>query len=322
MPIHALATTRRRFLLGSAATVMAAARGAAALEEDPLEWALLSDTHISGNRNTERSGVRMAENLERAIDQILSGPTRPAAVLINGDAAYLTGSHDDYATLADMLRRFSSKEVPLHLTLGNHDRRESAWAGLAQYAQPAPAPLADRQASIVETPHANWFLLDSLDRVNRTPGELGERQRHWLAKALDARKEKPAIVVAHHNLSEIERVRHEEKTILAPADRLLPVPGLKDTSLTLDLLVSRPHVVAYVCGHTHQWNIREWRGIQLINLPTTAYTFLPADPTGWVRCRSTANGLTLELVAFNEKHPMHGRPIKLEWKRGPGKSEA
>ena len=31
----------------------------------------------------------------------------------------------------------------------------------------------DRQVAVIETPHANWFVLDSLDQTNVTPGKLG-----------------------------------------------------------------------------------------------------------------------------------------------------
>ena len=52
---------------------------------------------------------------------------------------------------------------------------------------------------LVEGPRANWFLLDSLDEPNKTPGVLGDKQVAWLGQALDARANKPAILVAHHN---------------------------------------------------------------------------------------------------------------------------
>ena len=46
---------------------------------------------------------------------------------------------------------------------------------------------------------ANWFVLDSLDRTNSTPGVLGEAQLRWLESALDAHAGKPALVMVHHN---------------------------------------------------------------------------------------------------------------------------
>ena len=86
----------------------------------------------------------------------------------------------------------------MHLVLGNHDQRENFWAAFPE-AKPA-LPAADRHAAVVETPLANWFLLDSLYKTNVTPGLLGAAQLQWLAKALDAHADKPALLVAHHNL--------------------------------------------------------------------------------------------------------------------------
>ncbi|MGB7933682.1 MAG: hypothetical protein WCH04_15950, partial [Gammaproteobacteria bacterium] len=53
-------------------------------------------------------------------------------------------------------------------------------------------PVIDKHVSILETPRANWFLLDSLQRTNDLLGRLGEVQLQWLAKALDARADRPA----------------------------------------------------------------------------------------------------------------------------------
>ncbi|MEI9897932.1 MAG: metallophosphoesterase [Chthoniobacter sp.] len=103
---------------------------------------------------------------------------------------------------------------------------------------PAP-PLASRRVSIVEAGHANWFMLDSLDVTNQTPGRLGDEQRAWLAKALDARADKPALVMVHHN------------PVFADGNKT----GLLDTAELIAILAPRRHVKALLFGHTHTWRL-------------------------------------------------------------------
>src|SRR5436309_14463130 len=110
--------------------------------------------------------------------------------------------------------------------LGNHDNRERFWEGLGDQDEKVQRPVADRQVGVVEGRHANWFLLDSLMETAKTPGVLGERQLDWLATALDARADKPAIVVAHHNPIEIGH----------------PVAGLTDSPALFEVMKARKHV--------------------------------------------------------------------------------
>ena len=64
----------------------------------------------------------------------------------------------------------------------------------------APRPLADHNVALIETPRANWFVLDSLEKTLSTPGLLGKSQLAWLARTLDEHPDKPALVMVHHNL--------------------------------------------------------------------------------------------------------------------------
>lgn len=314
MPIHLLPVDRRRFLTGTASAVAAAAcRLGFASEREEDEWVLLSDVHISGDLKTSRLGVRMADRFAEAAEMVRR--ISPSRILIDGDCAYLYGEPKDYRGLADILGKLEAAGAPIHATLGNHDDRDAFSAGIGDRLAGEKSPLTTNRVSVLETPRANWFLLDSLGKVGQTPGILGETQRKWLARELDARADKPAVIVAHHNLSAVEDVRRDARTIVPCADRLLGVPGLSDTRLLLDVLVPREHVVAYLCGHTHQWNVREYRGIALVNLPTTVWTFLPADPTGFVRCRIGEEGMRFELVCFDPKHPSHGQHCLIGWKR-------
>src|SRR5262249_5818932 len=161
-------------------------------------------------------------------------------------------------------------------------------------------PLADRNVAIVRTARANFFLLDSLDVVDVTPGRLGEAQIAWLARHLDLNANKPAIVCVHHNLN---------------GDKALN--GLIDTKALLAVLEPRKQVKAYVFGHSHVWSVKEHAsGIHLVNLPAIGYPFAPTQPTGWVHCTLSKNGATLKLFSLDPQHAADGQTVDLKWRAG------
>jgi 3',5'-cyclic AMP phosphodiesterase CpdA len=218
-------------------------------------------------------------------------------VLLNGDCALGTGLPGDYATFAGLMKPLSAAGIPFHVTLGNHDHRDNLRAGMTG-AGGGKGPLESKQVGIVPGARANWFLLDSLDGLGA--GKLGEEQRKWLADALDAKKDRPALVMVHHN-----------PQIAVDGAK---VSGLTDTQELYDLLTPRKHVKALVFGHTHHWELQQREGLHLINLPAIAYPFRAGDPTGWVDFKLTPQGASLELRALDANHPAHGKVSELKWR--------
>jgi 3',5'-cyclic AMP phosphodiesterase CpdA len=223
----------------------------------------------------------------------------PAGVFVNGDCAYLKGERADYAALVGLLSPVRAGGMPIHLLLGNHDDRDHFRKSVRQVASVDTA-VRDRHVALVRSPRANWYLLDSLDQVNVTPGLLGEAQLAWLAKALDANRDRPAIVVGHHNLEQ-----GEVKT------------GLKDGRKLLEVMEPRRHVKAYIYGHTHRWQREQTeRGLHVINLPPVAYPFEAPRPSGWVDARLEAEGIRLELRCVDPGHQLQGEVVELKWRAG------
>jgi 3',5'-cyclic-AMP phosphodiesterase len=302
MPLHLTPHSRREFLrrslLASAGLLTIPALRAAATGADPHRFALLSDTHIAADPTTIMREVHLVDHLRAVVDEVGKLTAPPAGLFINGDCALTRGLAGDYATLTETLKPIAAAGVPMHMTMGNHDDREVFWTAL-NGAKAVPAAVASKHVSVVESPRANWFLLDSLDVVNQTPGVLGEEQRGWLAKALDARAEKPALVMLHHNPNN-------------PAD--VKKTGLGDTAELLALLLPRKHVKAVFFGHTHVWRQFEQDGLHMINLPPVAYVFKPEIPSGWVDCQLREGGAALTLRAHDAEHPAHGKSLELNWR--------
>ena len=250
MPFHLPPVSRRDFLRRAlvAGTGLLTLPTLRAAGTDPDRWALLSDTHIAADSATVSRDVNMADHLRATLAEVRALTTPPVGVFVNGDCSLLRGLADDYTKFAELFAPIREAGLPIHLTLGNHDDREVFWTAL-QNSKPAAPPLASKHVSVVEGARANWFLLDSLDVTNQTPGRLGDEQRAWLAKALDAKADKPALVMVHHN-----------PVSAAPGKKA----ALLDADDLLALVVQRRHVKAIFFGHTHTWHITEQDGLHLV----------------------------------------------------------
>jgi len=302
MPFHLAPQSRREFLrrsmLAGAGLLTISSLRAAVNGADPDRWALLSDTHISEDPAAISREVHLVDHLRAVIAEIGSLSTPPVGAFVNGDCSLDRGLAGDYAVFTEQLKPLVAGGVPLHMTLGNHDDREVFWNSLLG-SKPLELPVASKHVSIVEGARANWFLLDSLEVTKQTPGRLGDEQRAWLAKALDSRPDKPALVMLHHNPVSPD-----------PAKKT----GLLDTPELLEVLLPRRQVKAVFFGHTHVWRQSEQEGLHLINLPAVAYPFNPAELTGWVDCKLREGGATLDPRAHDRQHPMHGKVVELVWR--------
>jgi hypothetical protein len=301
MPIHLPPISRRQFLIRS----LAAGAGlaitpqlrAATRRTDPDSWVLFSDIHLAADRTLMARGINMADHFTSVSNEVLALPKRPAGVFITGDCAYNNGEKGDYALISKLLEPIRQDEMPVHLALGNHDHRERFWEAL-QEEKAAQRPLADKQATLLRTKRANWFVLDSLEATLSTPGLLGPEQLDWLAKTLDANPDLPALILIHHNPGKVGNVS-----------------GLKDTDAFFDVVRPRKQVKAYLYGHTHHWSVaQDPSGIHLINLPPVAYLFKEGDPFGWVHATLQQNGMRLELRCLDTAHKEHGKVVNLKWR--------
>ena len=301
MPVYLPQLSRREFLkraaLAGAALALSPSVFAklSAKPRDPDTFFFLSDTHIAADAATILSDVNMTDHLTATVREIMAWPVAPAAIIISGDLAFKRGLPGDYAAFGKLIQPLRVL-APIHLLLGNHDERENFWKAFPLDAT-LSAAVPQKQVSIFSSARVHCVLLDSLDITARSPGRLGEAQLKWLALELAVLADKPVIVVCHHHLNLMS--------------------GLLDTTALAEELVNHPQVKSFIHGHTHDWNVSTYdQGLQIVNLPPTAYVFKSGRPSGWVRAKLAADGAEFELRCLNLKHPEHAQITKVLWRKG------
>ena len=258
---------------------------------DYAGWALISDTHIHASDSEEYRGFNMARNLQKTVADVLKARVRH--VLVNGDLARLVGNVDDYKRFASHTAPLRDRRIPMHLTLGNHDHRDhflETVKGVKRYES-----VSGKYSGALLDSGYQWLFLDSLDKVNVTPGLLGDAQRTWIERQLDAHPHRPAVLFVHHN---------PENT----------GGGLQDTDALLKILRPRPQAKAVFFGHAHTWRRWEADGIHFVSLPAVGYTFSDKQPVGWVHAQPRDEGMQLVLRSLDGKHPQHGKKTFLAWR--------
>ena len=197
-----------------------------------LTIAQITDLHITTDRDPVNRR-RNAERLRAVLAAIHELRPRPAAILASGDLTDI-GEPDEYAALADIL---ATVEIPLHLTVGNHDRRTPFLAVFGgRHAQTDPDGFVQYAVDIGEL---RVIICDSLDE-GAADGGFCERRAAWLAGVLDAAPERPTIVAIHH------------PPIPSGIQWMDPDPR-SDWIVRLEgALAHREQVKAVVCGHLHR----------------------------------------------------------------------
>jgi 3',5'-cyclic AMP phosphodiesterase CpdA len=207
----------------------------------------------------------------------------PKRAIVTGDYAISWGNHADYKMLHESISRLSKAGMSCRFAMGNHDTRRPFMDEF-----PHARELADQEAKslgkyvyVYETALANWFFLDSLHEGDRNLGVLGEAQLKWLAEALDARRDKPALVIGHHNPS----LRSD----------------LRDTAAFYEVIVPRKQVKAYIYGHTHCWGLAKHEGIHLVNVPTVSAWKDAEQPRGFLTADLHSNRMAVTLHTVGRK---------------------
>src|SRR5262245_33487590 len=127
MPVHLPPLSRRQFL-GTVAAALGALVVSPAFgrddKTDPHRLALLSDSHIPDSPDTVNKDWNMTDNLKKVVGEVTGLDPKPAAVLVNGDLSYKTGTAEEYKAFGKLIEPLREAGLALQLGLGNHDNRD------------------------------------------------------------------------------------------------------------------------------------------------------------------------------------------------------
>ena len=300
--------SRRHFIGGTTALALSPTLRSFAADEKTETWAFLSDTHIHADPAfVSRNETNLADNLKRVVAEVMAEKESLNGILVDGDCAFNAGLPGDYKLFAEIIAPLMEANLPIHMTMGNHDDRGpffDVFSGLKS----AKPPVESKHVGFFESSLVNFVFLDSLRFVNKTEGEFGEQQLAWLTKVLDENPDKPTLLIGHH----YPQVFRED---VIPSDKPIKISGLVDSEPFLELIGTRPQAKAYVYGHSHTWGVKSDEvGFHQINLPPTSYVFDVKRPNGWVKAKISETGMELELSALDKAHPEHAKVQKLAWR--------
>lgn len=204
---------------------------------DPDLVAIFSDAHLS-----DADSSQQVRRFKMCVEKVLAMNPRPANLLIYGDVALDRGNVEDYLKFKSLIQPIEKAGIHWEVTMGNHDRLQNYRQVFPERFQEKPL-VEDRCVHIVETPKADFILLDSYLK-NEVRGEIDPTQRAWLDETVKKRSDKPFFVGCHH--------------------------PLRETKIE-NVLKQSPSFAAYLHGHNHCWTNAAKQDVPTICFPSTGH---------------------------------------------------
>lgn len=214
-----------------------------------LKFVVMSDLHLMPEGElsmTLDTGVR----LEQAIDAVIERHGDADFCILAGDLADL-GQPAAYQYLKTIIARLP---IPVHITLGNHDRRPAFIDVFGTEFLDAETGKVDK---VIDIKGYRIILLDSSE-PGRVDGVLEDDQIDWLHARLAEALDRPVIVVLHHNAN-VLHIRSDDIRLLEP-------------DAFIGALKTHPDVRQVIAGHVHVTSTATWRGLAFTTLAGGHYS--------------------------------------------------
>src|SRR5204863_8941515 len=125
--------------------------------EKPVRFALLSDTNIPADAENQYRGFFPSQNLKKIVPEVAA--SRPEGVIIDGDAARLTGEVADYEAFKHLLAPLAG-QTPVYIGLGNHDDRDHFFK-VFDNPSGTRQKIAGKHVLVIERSSLRFIILDS-----------------------------------------------------------------------------------------------------------------------------------------------------------------
>ncbi|KQN77201.1 metallophosphoesterase [Devosia sp. BK] len=207
-----------------------------------LKFIVLSDLHVMPEGELSMT-LDTGARLEQAVQTIAARYHTVDFCVLAGDLTDL-GQPAAYERLKSLIDRI---DIPVHLTLGNHDDRETF---LSVFGEEYVAETGKIDKAF-DAKGYRIILLDSSE-PGRVDGVLTKVQIAWLKARLAEALDRPVIVILHHNANALHinsddiRIRDAEPFIAA--------------------LKTHPDIRQVIAGHVHLTSTALWRGIPFTTL--------------------------------------------------------
>lgn len=195
----------------------------------------LTDIHISVPGKTPLFGLNTAEKLRKAFADIAGLRMKPAFIVISGDLTH-DGDLSDYRFLRSLLDDAEQElGIPIHVALGNHDRREPFREGFLGETPTAQSYYYSFMSGGLRVVMLNTQVQDS------HAGRIDDEQLVWLKNLLAEPAPIGTIIVHHHPIVRTPTALMDEHLLEQPEELVRTLEG-RD-------------VIGLLSGHIHYHNI-------------------------------------------------------------------
>ena len=194
-----------------------------------LKFIVITDTHIVPNKNL-CNGLDSYSRLKIAINSINNDHPDADFCVIAGDIA----DQGDESSYLRFKKLISKLNIPLYLTIGNHDNRDN-------FKKIFNEEYSDENGfiqKIIKIKNQKIIILDTCNENLLGEGKLCQVRLKWISKHLKNQKELPTIIIMHHHVSKIK----------SPYIDLISLENPNDLFKVLKEHSSIRHIIS---GHVH-----------------------------------------------------------------------
>lgn len=216
-----------------------------------LKFIVLSDLHIVPEGKLSH-GLCTTDRFRQSISYVNNNHADADYIVIAGDLA----DHGEKAAYERFLETLADLKPKTYLTLGNHDDR-------ATFLDVFPGS-ADETGSVnhvIDSHDHRVIVLDSNDPNVGHAGLIDPAQLNWLGARLDEAKDRPVIIVLHHNFTKF----HVQTDFII----------LRDNEAFAEVVSSHPDIRQVISGHVHMTTSGSYRGIPFCTLAGGHYSIEP-----------------------------------------------